>query len=164
MEQKKVGCMAVPELWTWFLLAAVWKLVISLMLTFLHFQVCMTLSQEPVPPLYKKYHLGKDRCCVGCVALISKALLKAGVREHGNSGTSSCPPHLFCRTRLQGSIPVHWCAAHMHALAHTFLSRADPGSLRTVTLPCALSPPKAQTCTFLTAVGQLNNLHWLSSL
>lgn len=39
MEQKKVGCMAVPELWTWFLLAAVWKLVISLMLTFLHFQV-----------------------------------------------------------------------------------------------------------------------------
>lgn len=54
VEQKKVGCMAVPELWTWFLLAAVWKLVISLMLTFLHFQVCMTLSQEPVPPLYKE--------------------------------------------------------------------------------------------------------------
>lgn len=35
------------------LVAAVWKLVISLMLTLLYFQVCTTLSQEPVPPLYE---------------------------------------------------------------------------------------------------------------
>lgn len=101
-------------------LAAAWKLVIGLMLTFLHFRSACPSARSPSLST-EECHLGKDRHCVGYVSVMAKALVTAGVPEHGDRGTSSLLLHFFRRIRLRGSTPACWHAAHTHGLAHAYI-------------------------------------------